>query len=412
MLKPDATAQRTDPVPQPFPQRLRQLFQLAPSLARPVARENLKRLGWLALLGVPFDLVHILVFRLNLQGARPEYDGWRQDIILTHSVAAVLLACLGLLAWRARQAKNAAPLWYCEALAIGGAAVLLGFGLTITRFDQQVTSSITPFLMGAVATALIIMLRPAVAAALYVLALVAFELAMESAQPDPQLRLSNQMGGLTICGIGLLLSLILWFGHLRNLRQRRHLRRQRRELEEKNRQLEYLAGHDPLTGLLNRRQFDQVVKQELARCERQPMPVSLLMIDLDHFKFINDRYGHPLGDEVIRHTANLLRKHTRSSDSVARLGGEEFLLLLPDSDACQAEIIAEKLRKLLEDTPLPMKDGLLYLTASFGVASLAEGVSSTYERLYSTADQALYRAKASGRNRVEILDAAPFGTLE
>ncbi|SDK03216.1 diguanylate cyclase (GGDEF) domain-containing protein [Pseudomonas delhiensis] len=397
---------------QPFPQRLRQQFRLARSLARPVATENLRRLAWLALLAVPFDLVHILVFWLNLQGSLPAYDGWRQHIILTHAVAAVLLLGLGLLAWQARQRPQATPPWYCELLALLGAAVLLGFGLVISAFDQQVTSSITPFLMGAVATALILLLRPVFATLLYVLLFIAFELAMETAQPDPQLRLSNQMGGLTICGIGLLLSQILWFSHLRNLRQRQHLRRQRKELEEKNRQLEYLAGHDPLTGLFNRRQFDQLVKQELARCDRQPMPVSLLMIDLDHFKFINDRYGHPLGDEVIRHTATLLRKHTRSSDSVARLGGEEFLLLLPDTAAPQARVIAEKLRKLLEDTPLPMKDGLLYLTASFGIAGLASGVSSTYERLYSTADQALYRAKASGRNRVEVMDAAPHGTLE
>lgn len=397
---------------QAFSQRLRQLYRLSPSLARPVASENLKRLVWLALIAVPFGLLHILAFSLNLQGTRAEFDNWRHGIIATHAVVALLLAGIGLQAWLARRRTTPAPLAYCELLGTCAAAVLLAFGLTITFFDQQVTSSITPFLMGCVATALILLLRPVAAAGLYIGAFVAFELAMEIAQPDPQLRLSNQMGGLTICGIGILLSLILWFGNLRNLRQRQHLRRQRKELEEKNRQLEYLAGHDPLTGLFNRRQFDQLVKQELARCDRQPMPISLLMIDLDHFKFINDRYGHPLGDEVIRHTANLLRKHTRSTDSVARLGGEEFLLLLPDSTASQAMVIAEKLRKLLEETPLPMKDGLLYLTASFGIASLDSGVSSTYERLYATADQALYRAKASGRNRVEVLDAAPYGTLE
>ncbi|CDF83065.1 hypothetical protein PKB_1707 [Pseudomonas knackmussii B13] len=397
---------------QPFSQRLRQLYRLTPPLARSVASENLKRLTWLALIGVPFGLLHILAFSLNLQGTRAEFDGWRHGIIATHAVVALLLACIGLLAWYARRRTEPAPLLYCEALGTGAAGVLLAFGLTITFFDQQVTSSITPFLMGCVAAALILLLRPLAAATLYVGAFVAFELAMELAQPDPQMRLSNQMGGLTICGIGILLSLILWSGNLRNLRQRQHLRRQRKELEEKNRQLEYLAGHDPLTGLFNRRQFDQLVKQELARCDRQPMPVSLLMIDLDHFKFINDRYGHPLGDEVIRHTANLLRKHTRSTDSVARLGGEEFLLLLPDSAVPQAMAIAEKLRKLLEETPLPMKDGLLYLTASFGIATLESGVSGTYERLYATADQALYRAKASGRNRVEVMDAAPCGTLE
>ncbi|SDH91056.1 diguanylate cyclase [Pseudomonas panipatensis] len=396
----------------PLSHALRPLFKVSPWLARAIANDNLRRLLWLGILIVPFVLAQMLAFWLNLQGTRPEFSAWRMEIIRTHALAGLSLVSLGLLARAAMRGKLAAPLWYCELLSNAGGAILLAFGLTLSCYHQQVTSSITPFLMGSVAAALIVLLRPVCALALYGIALVAFEVAMDSAQADPQLRLSNQVGGLTACGIGLMLSLILWFSQLRNLRQRRRLQRQREELEAKNRQLEYLAGHDPLTGLFNRRHFDQVVTQELARCTRQPAPLSLLMIDLDHFKFINDRYGHPLGDEVIRHAANQLRKHTRSSDSVARVGGEEFLLLLPDTDEQQARSIAEKLRTLLESTPLPMKDGLLYLTASFGIASLGRGVTSTYERLYSTADQAMYRAKASGRNRVEVLDAAPCGTLE
>lgn len=387
--------------------RLRSLYRLPPALARPVARENLRRLDWLALLAVPFGLLHIGAFWLNVQGSGARFDSWRQNIIATHLTVAALLTGIGLLAWQARQ--RAVPPLYGDTLAGLAAAALLAFGLTITFFDQQITSSITPFLLGSVAAALILLLRPWLSLLLYGTAFALFELAMQIAQPDPQMRLSNQMGGLSICGIGVLLSLILWFGHLRNLKQRQRLHRQRMELEEKNRQLEYLAGHDPLTGLLNRRQFDHLVKQELARCERQPLPLSLLMVDLDHFKFINDRYGHPLGDEVIRHTANLLRKHTRNIDSVARLGGEEFLLLLPNSNAQQAANMAEKLRKLLAETPLPMKEGLLYLTASFGIASLCGGVRGTYEGLYATADQALYRAKASGRNRVEQLETKSPG---
>ncbi|OWP52233.1 GGDEF domain-containing protein [Pseudomonas nitroreducens] len=383
------------------------------ALALPIARENLRRLYFAALLAVPFDLIHILVFRLNLQGSSPEYDGWRLDIIRVHAVVAVLFSLLGLLAWLASPPRRSAPQWYMQLLTVLGSALVLGFGIAITGADQQVTSSITPFLMASVATALLILLRPGLAIALYILALASFELTMALTQASPQLRLSNQMGGLTICGIGLVLSFILWHGHVRNLRQREYLRQQRLELEEKNRQLEYLAGHDPLTGLFNRRQFDQLVGMELSRAARQPAPISLLMVDLDHFKFINDRYGHPLGDEVIRHTASLLRNYTRTGDSVARLGGEEFLLLLPDTSQPQARVIAEKVRRLLEETPLPMKDGLLYLTASFGIACLEAGVPGTYEGLYAAADKALYKAKASGRNRVEVIElGTEMGTFD
>jgi len=394
-------------------QRLHHAIAVNDALALPIARENLRRLYFSALLAVPFDLIHILVFRLNLQGSSPEYDGWRLDIIRVHAVVAVLFSLLGLLAWLGSPPRRSAPLWYMQLLTILGSALVLGFGIAITGADQQVTSSITPFLMAAVATALIILLRPSLAVALYILALATFELTMALTQDSPQLRLSNQMGGLTICGIGLVLSFILWHGHVRNLRQREFLRQQRLELEEKNRQLEYLAGHDPLTGLFNRRQFDQMVSMELSRAARQPAPISLLMVDLDHFKFINDRYGHPLGDEVIRHTASLLRNHTRTGDSVARLGGEEFLLLLPDTSQPQAKVIAEKVRRLLEETPLPMKDGLLYLTASFGIACLEAGMPGTYEGLYAAADKALYKAKASGRNRVEVIElGAEMGTFD
>ncbi|PJI49607.1 MAG: GGDEF domain-containing protein [Pseudomonas sp.] len=400
-------------MPRTLLQRLHHAIAVNDALALPIARENLRRLYFSALLAVPFDLIHILVFRLNLQGSSPEYDDWRLDIIRVHVVVAVLFTLLGLLAWQASPPRRSTPLWYMQTLTVLGSALVLGFGIAITGADQQVTSSITPFLMASVATALIILLRPTLAVVLYILALGAFELTMALTQGSPQLRLSNQMGGLTICGIGLVLSFILWHGHVRNLRQREFLRQQRLELEEKNRQLEYLAGHDPLTGLFNRRQFDQLVGMELSRATRQPAPISLLMVDLDHFKFINDRYGHPLGDEVIRHTATLLRNHTRTGDSVARLGGEEFLLLLPDTSQPQARVIAEKVRRLLEETPLPMKDGLLYLTASFGIACLDAGLPGTYEGLYAAADKALYKAKASGRNRVEVIAlGAEMGTFD
>ncbi|MGC4009882.1 MAG: diguanylate cyclase [Pseudomonas sp.] len=394
-------------------QRLHHAIAVNDALALPIARENLRRLYLSALLAVPFDLIHILIFRLNLQGSSPEFDGWRLDIIRVHSVVAVLFTLLGLLAWLASSPRRSTSLRYMQTLTALGSALVLGFGIAITGADQQVTSSITPFLMASVATALLILLRPSLAVVLYILALAAFELTMALTQASPQLRLSNQMGGLTICGIGLVLSFILWHGHVRNLRQREFLRQQRLELEEKNRQLEYLAGHDPLTGLFNRRQFDQLVGMELSRAARQPAPISLLMVDLDHFKFINDRYGHPLGDEVIRHTASLLRNYTRTGDSVARLGGEEFLLLLPDTSQPQARVIAEKVRRLLEETPLPMKDGLLYLTASFGIACLDSGVPGTYEGLYAAADKALYKAKASGRNRVEVIElGTEMGTFD
>ena len=127
--------------------------------------------------------------------------------------------------------------------------------------------------------------------------------------------------------------------------------------------------------------------------------------DVQRKWYVLDAADKPLGRTAVI-AANLLRGNTRSSDSVARLGGEEFLLLLPDTAEQQARSLAEKLRERLEGTPLATQDGVLCLTASFGVASLDGGGQASYEQLYSAADQALYRAKSSGRNRVEVIRLA------
>ncbi len=160
-----------------------------------------------------------------------------------HGAMALLFGGIGLLAlWLRRQPPK---LWRMRLLILLGGAGIIGFGVAIACIDQRITSNITPLLLACFACAMFILIRPAYAVPFYGLAMLAFEVAMDHAQADPQLRLSNQANGLTAFGLGLLLSLILWHGHVRNLRQQRKLELQRQELEEKNRQLEYLAGHDP-----------------------------------------------------------------------------------------------------------------------------------------------------------------------
>ncbi len=155
----------------------------------------------------------------------------------------LLFGGIGLLAlWLRRQPPK---LWRMRLLILLGGAGIIGFGVAIACIDQRITSNITPLLLACFACAMFILIRPAYAVPFYGLAMLVFQLAMGYAQADPQLRLSNQANGLTAFGLGLLLSLILWHGHVRNLRQQRKLELQRQELEEKNRQLEYLAGHDP-----------------------------------------------------------------------------------------------------------------------------------------------------------------------
>ncbi|QDL56560.1 diguanylate cyclase [Rhodoferax aquaticus] len=168
-------------------------------------------------------------------------------------------------------------------------------------------------------------------------------------------------------------------------------------------QLIVTSTRDELTGLLNRREFTRLAQAELARVARVPGPTSLVMVDADYFKRINDRHGHPVGDEVLQQLAKKLLAGVRTLDVVARMGGEEFVLLLPHTDAQGALALAEKLRTSLAQTPLQLRNGEdLWISASFGVSSLPQGQAGTLEAMYASADKALYAAKANGRNRVEF----------
>ncbi|MDC8804582.1 GGDEF domain-containing protein [Halomonas pacifica] len=156
---------------------------------------------------------------------------------------------------------------------------------------------------------------------------------------------------------------------------------------------------DPLTGLDNRRHLYEVAAQEFARYRRDAGPLSLVLIDLDHFKRINDAYGHPTGDAVLVALARTLLGEVREADRVARLGGEEFAVLLPDSDPAGAARLAERIRARIACLELPERAAGERLTASLGVATATPQMAGL-EALYAVADRRLYRAKAEGRDRV------------
>jgi diguanylate cyclase (GGDEF)-like protein len=178
-------------------------------------------------------------------------------------------------------------------------------------------------------------------------------------------------------------------------------------LEEVNRRYQELATTDPLTGLRNRRYFQDRLREECARSDRTDQPLSLLMLDLDHFKGVNDAYGHPVGDEALAHVARLIAGSVRSCDVACRVGGEEFAVLCPGAREEEARRVAERIRRALERTPLQSSEAKkeVALTASLGLA--VREPDSGIEDLVRQADLALYRAKAAGRNRVEVAPEDP-----
>jgi diguanylate cyclase (GGDEF)-like protein len=169
-----------------------------------------------------------------------------------------------------------------------------------------------------------------------------------------------------------------------------------------NEQLAQLALQDPLTGLANRRKFAERFEYDMARAVRAGTPLSLLMVDIDHFKETNDRHGHLAGDACLTAIAGLLTRSVRSVDLVARFGGEEFVILLPDMGAEASLLAAERMRALVEAEPIRAAgcEEPIALTVCIGAATAPGSVSLSLDELLGRADDAAYRAKRLGRNRV------------
>jgi diguanylate cyclase (GGDEF)-like protein len=165
------------------------------------------------------------------------------------------------------------------------------------------------------------------------------------------------------------------------------------------------ATHDPLTGLWNHAATMDILSNELNRRDRQGIPLTLTMADIDHFKRVNDTYGHLAGDEVLREVARRLRASVRAYDSVGRYGGEEFLVVSPGCESSAGINQAERLRQVVSLQPVNIQDTAISVTVSLGVATLDRETQGGVEQLLGAADRALYRAKVGGRNRLEVANA-------
>lgn len=221
--------------------------------------------------------------------------------------------------------------------------------------------------------------------------------------------LPNPAGFSYAFGSGFLFVLALGSG-IQRLRRRMYL--SQLELQRANEQLQELATRDHLTNCLNRRYFYQAASAELQRARRYAAPLSVLLLDLDDFKGVNDRHGHACGDTVLCQLVTVIQDRLRSSDLLARLGGEEFAVLLPETEPEAARLLAERLRLAIAEHGFEHDGQRIPLTASWGVAS-ARAADEDIDSLLDRADQALYAAKDSGRNRVCVepasADSPPLG---
>ncbi len=269
-------------------------------------------------------------------------------------------------------------------------AQVAGFGAMSIALESMHASvmhlnyTLVPFLVVAQLAALPLPWIRSLRAALIPAWLLVIPLASADIEPDPPFWRSVWLYG-TIAAIA------AWVGHSQ-LRLLVDLLGARRD-----------ALHDALTGLPNRRAAEARLAVERARAHRSGAPLSLLMLDIDHFKRVNDRWGHADGDRVLAEVARRIRHEVRAGDLATRYGGEEFLVLLPDTALQAASDVAERIRGAIASEPVALGGGRVVVTASVGVAQLRDGEDNA--ALVARADTALYRAKQQGRNRC-VADAA------
>jgi diguanylate cyclase (GGDEF)-like protein/PAS domain S-box-containing protein len=186
----------------------------------------------------------------------------------------------------------------------------------------------------------------------------------------------------------------------RDISDRKHLEKQTQDLFE---QVQNLARRDSLTNLFNHRYFFEIAEAEFVRSKRYNRPLAAIMIDLDHFKQVNDQYGHQVGDQTLQVVANLLHSNLREIDILGRIGGEEFLALLPEADPVETKNIAQRLCDCIGQKLISIGEQPLQISASFGVSNISDNALDL-KTLINWSDKALYKAKHDGRNKVEVWD--------
>jgi len=209
------------------------------------------------------------------------------------------------------------------------------------------------------------------------------------------------LDGVRVDGDALVLSGRIFHGDPNEERCRQIAEAMQRQVIPSRAELEMQATHDGLTHLLNRHALEPRLKDEFQRAQRYQQPLSVLMLDIDHFKRVNDTYGHLGGDACLINLSAMLRKNARKQDIVARFGGEEFVLVLPHTEAEPAAMLAERIRSKMEHLCIAYDGQDICCTVSVGIATIAEHIVDE-KMLLELADQALYEAKESGRNRVCI----------
>lgn len=362
---------------------------------------NLQRVIRLTGVVLMIHIIHVVVFWLSTPGTTDPEQLWRKGIIVAHALMAVIVAAFGLTAFFIRRRgvfSGRGPVVLARAVSLG----YLLFGASVAVIDQLVTSAISPLLVASTGVAVILVVRPLVSAVNYLCAFALFMLAAPLAQGQSDLLLSATVNSITATGMGFGVSVMLWRNQVHAAQQKWRLSMQQRELEKQNLELVRLATRDQLTGTLNRTQFFAEAESVVASLPQTGRTACLILIDVDHFKAVNDTHGHPTGDSTLQAMARIFAEVLGPKDLLARFGGEEFAVLLKDASLADGAKVAEELRRAIERHSFTGRNEPFGVTISMGVTTTDGSSPDALDLCYRDADEALYQAKASGRNAVRI----------
>lgn len=367
------------------------------SIIEKVIKININRIFYLAILSIPMRIMNIITFLLKTQRNNDREILWRNGIILSHILSLIFFLIMAIVVFKMRQKREMKFLMIIiQYLMVN---VVLVMGTTMASIDQLVTTNITPFLIACITIGAIFIIKPLHSFFIFLFYYIVFNFTIGIFQTDATILLSNKVNGFTSIILGLFLSILLWRHNIVSLQQKEYIKAQHNELEEKNKKLEYFATFDFLTGLVNRRKFEERAVEEISRIKRYSSKACLLILDIDNFKSINDEFGHPVGDAVLRDFASLIKSQLRESDIVSRIGGEEFAILLISTGEKEGKIVAEKIRTNIEKEKFIINNKTINITVSIGL-TLFDHTIKSYEEGYKYADNALYSAKIEGKNKV------------
>ncbi len=363
--------------------------------------ESLQRFRWFWLIAVPLHAVFYWQFsHYQVPQGRPDLALWAQSIATPHGVMLGVALVVGVLTqWHLRQAHASRALGVSLQIGVVVAYLALGAALTLADLKVGAPAGVGSYLLVSIVLSAMVLLRPGVSVPVFFVVYGFFNAALVHLGLGSAQYASLQLITLTVPVLSSVVSTMIW-------RQYVKATLLKRQLSASNAELLYLAQHDTLTGLYNRRYFTPEATAELARAARAKTPTSMLIADIDWFKKINDSYGHPLGDAVLQQVAQRLVAGVRATDVVARLGGEEFVVLMPNTARAGAMALAEKLRASVDQQMLHLHHHAIPVSLSVGVSEFPAGDTGAFEELYGAADKALYVAKRNGRNRVEFGQAA------